>query len=1052
MARSWAAAPHRRSVTAHASLLAGSAVIALGVSNAVNTWYMGGHNLRTETDIVGYPTFANYNIEHYTELFILAAVVFPLVLGLSFVAFELVVPRLLARFSRPGVVEASGVVGRVAVPGFAFGLVTAVSLQLSRGRAGLAVAAVTVAYAAGVAVLSVVVAALRPGHPALRLMAALNAALVPALVLSLVAVSAATTVTVTSTGDVNHHAFLPWPVAAAGTVVLGAVVVWRLRRLWRRPLDELRRFEWDVVTLVAGSVIVWFFTARLTGALGGLDAFHEGEGLATATLLRHGAFPWRDLVFIHGPLYDALSPLVGLGVFENSRWGMDAGTHIIMLPLCFVALWVLLTRVVRNWVILAAFPLALLAGNVYLDGLLTSIVSLRLFLLPLIVLLLLRAVRSDGWLWSFGLGVMLVAAFVLTPELAFGVVAAGVVVIGYELIEGGPRPWRQRFRRTLGCLGGGAAAATVFLAWLAWNGAVDDYLFYFRTFAPDHELTGGFRVDPTAGANYVFAAVLPWALALAVGAYFAWRLATRTQPRASDWAMASLAVLGILYYPKFLARADGHVFGGIAVGFALLVYILARVLEPGDRDLESAAPGRAPAHLLSFCVVGALVATAVGPALGRLSAVPDRFQASSDSPVTSPLMGYASSDALWPGLVDDLGVAIGALGPGTRVFDFTNQPAIVHFLLGQPAVTRYPHVSMAIREAAQADLIDQLAEDQPELVIYWSEGYGLDNWDGIVNPVRHYDVSQWLLEHYRPWMSLQGDLLYVRNDLDPPDPATLAPSLSQAPIVDDLIDRVPQCQWGTSPMFLDSADQVGTDGLRVQGIPIDREVTVTGWAGSVAGAPASRLLALDPAGRVLAEVATNGPRPELSQYAPDGVGTGYAIVVPLEAGLRADQISLVAVNASGVAAPVAATPAPAAGTSLVSRDGHTAVLAPLAPVGAIETQAETSLPAGGQTLRLDLPAGATEDYDWVELSTGGEPAKARYLLTNLYQGQAADAIAATTGPGIQFDTFARAVDRYLVQVGACAQWRGFAGTTVYLRTNAPGDVTLTVQRSVRPLG
>jgi len=491
----------------------------------------------------------------------------------------------------------------------------------------------------------------------------------------------------------------------------------------------------------------------------------------------------------------------------------------------------------------------------------------------------------------------------------------------------------------------------------------------------------------------------------------------------------------------------------MAVGFALLVYILARVLEPGDRDLESAAPGRAPAHLLSFCVVGALVATAVGPARLNLGGVPDRFQAESAWPVTSPLMGYAVPDAVAPGLVDDLEVAIGALGPHTRMFDFTNQPAIVHFLLGQPNVTRYPHVSMAIHEPAQTDLIDQLAEDPPELVIYWSEGYGLDSWDGIINPVRHYDVSQWLLDHYRPWMSIQGDLLYIRNDLNPPDPASLAPRLSQAPIVDDLIDRVPLCQWGTSPMFLDNDDQVRTDGPRVQGVPIDRELKVTGWAGWVADAPATRLLALDPTGRVLAAVATNGAQPELSQYAPDGVGTGYSVVVPLEAGLRADQVSLVAVNAAGVAAPVAATPALPAGTSLVSRGGHTAVIAPLAPVGAVETQVETSLPeTGQQTLRLDLPAGATEDYDWVELSAEGDPAKSRYLLTNQYEGQAVDATGAITGSGIEFDTFAQAMDRYLVQVGACAQWRDFAGTSVYLRTNAPGEATLTLQRSVQPLG
>jgi hypothetical protein len=254
-------------------------------------------------------------------------------------------------------------------------------------------------------------------------------------------------------------------------------------------------------------------------------------------------------------------------------------------------------------------------------------------------------------------------------------------------------------------------------------------------------------------------------------------------------------------------------------------------------------------------------------------------------------------------------------------------------------------------------------------------------------------------------------------------------------------------------MFLDNDGQVGTEGRRLEGTPVDREAHFTGWAGWVADAPASRVLAVDPTGRVLAQVAADGPRPELNLYAPDGVGTGYEIAVPLVPGLGSDQVGLVAVNADGVAAPVASTPAPPLGTSLVSRGGRTAVVAPLPAVGAVETRVETSLSGNGQqTVRLDLPDGATEDYDWVELSTDGHPAAGRYLLTNRYEDLTTDATGSIVGPGIEFDTFDRAVDRYLVQVAACVQWQDFAGTTVYLRTNAPGDVTLTLQRSVPPLG
>ena len=53
----------------------------------------------------------------------------------------------------------------------------------------------------------------------------------------------------------------------------------------------------------------------------------------------------------------------------------------------------------------------------------------------------------------------------------------------------------------------------------------------------------------------------------------------------------------------------------------------------------------------------------------------------------------------------DVGRALGSqLEPGDEVFDFTNTPGLIDYVLGYPPSTRYYHVSIAIRQRTQTDL------------------------------------------------------------------------------------------------------------------------------------------------------------------------------------------------------------------------------------------------------------------------------------------------------------------------------------------------------------
>ena len=94
---------------------------------------------------------------------------------------------------------------------------------------------------------------------------------------------------------------------------------------------------------------------------------------------------------------------------------------------------------------------------------------------------------------------------------------------------------------------------------------------------------------------------------------------------------------------------------------------------------------------------------------------------------------------------------------------------LFHYLLDRRPSTRYFHVSMAIRKHTQADLIKELERRPPKLVVFSSSpAFGLPSWDGISNQVRHYDVSQYILDHYRPVLDSHTFVLMARNDLARP--------------------------------------------------------------------------------------------------------------------------------------------------------------------------------------------------------------------------------------------------------------------------------------------
>src|SRR5262249_36899035 len=137
--------------------------------------------------------------------------------------------------------------------------------------------------------------------------------------------------------------------------------------------------------------------------------------------------------------------------------------------------------------------------------------------------------------------------------------------------------------------------------------------------------------------------------------------------------------------------------------------------------------------------------------------------------VTTPLaaqlktFGYPATPEIdFHDEIADLKLVVGSItSRSDQVFDFTNAPGYYYFVAGYKSPTRYYHVSTAIRADTQRDLLHELRKAHPAVAVF-DGPVGLTNWDGIWNTARHYDVSHYLLAHYRPFAAVDRFILMAR--------------------------------------------------------------------------------------------------------------------------------------------------------------------------------------------------------------------------------------------------------------------------------------------------
>jgi hypothetical protein len=989
-------------------------------------------SLDVTTDVVGYPIFANFNVDRYLWIYVLWVTFFPL----AALAIDVALARLTGiRF--PGLSSAPSSAADhpdstratpvVALLRTAFvGLVLGVEFSIAWDREGLGFLLVCIATTVLYAFLALRIAVFAGRFPGWspsvsERLAAVNVYASPLTVLGLYPVSEATQMHVFATGNIHDYPWFPLWLALPLTAGLLAAAVTSIRRAGARIHSLERRF----VLLVPAPVLLLLVLARLPGELGPIDLFHEGELLAPAELTADGAFPWRDLMFIHGLLHDVIAPAFSLELFGNNRWGGAAGASVLVFPAYWLSQYFLSVYLFgRNVLFLLGTQVAVVLG-------LIQHAHIRFLLLPFALLLLAAVLGKPTWPRMAGLAAVIATQTVVAPETTIFIPACFVVLGLYELVSyDRGSPLRTNFRRTLGTAAAGLLMFSAFALVLAAMHALDDFFFFYRTFVPDHSLTGGLPLM-WLDTRFKVAAIAPVVLVILAIWFFAVALRARRSPAIADWVMAALAITVLLYYPKFLARPDVHVYQPWAVTVPLLVYAVYRVVTllenwTAHRAIRVGNISLPTRHWITAAALLVVALASPRDIFDTASDVPGRLSATAHNEPVSPRLGYLSPLATDPTIFSDLERTLDRyLEPRDRLFDFSNNPMLFHYTLDRRPSTRYFHVSMAIRKHTQSDVVRKLERRPPKLVVFSSSpAFGLPSWDNIPNQVRHYDVSQYILDHYRPILESHTFVLMARNDLARPVASRTTDQLYFANL---------PCDWGYAPNFLTTRPEPKEirEAVAVSFRPTEGVATVVGWGVDLAAsAPAQEVVAAL-GSRVVARATPSSDRADIAGRLEDQryVRSGFTMVIPGSAPL--ERLRFFVITRDGEArelhygqysglAPTTRVPKRVNSAGRSYRVGSGAY-------GQIESTAPEK-----HTYSLELPAQAGRRFSWLEIRTGS-PLLENTLGVTDERGEWIRTIA--------FKTLDRGQRSVWVQVGACSQWHGFRGNRVYLESAADQQIS-----------
>ncbi len=803
---------------------------------------------QTHTDILGYPIFADFNANRYPDTWYLAVIGWPVLSLLFFlVARRLLGPArglgrpawaLNARRARPEPAPADPAIdpdflterfalgARVAAVGFVWGLTG----TIVRGTQNLAfwrdLVGIAAVYAVMLLVGSAALSAPLGGRRLLpwrwtRLISTFNALGAALTVAGLILVSERTVLT-TLSDNVPHP--MHWLPVSVGLLLLavsvGAVGVslWRARDAGPA---RVRAIERRALFLVAVPVTIVLLTAALLGGQQAFNTFEGGQLLVTVRLVHLGEVPYRDFLPFHGLMIDVLFNDLGYQLLSASAWGAGVGATLILGPLTWIALYLFAYRLAgSSWAAMLTMVLLLFNTTLLIPG------GERLMFWPLVLLLLAVTFDRRSRTASFCTGAALVAFAVLVPEATYVVPACGIALLAHDAYHAGwPRPRVGRdFSLTLWAVVGGAVVTACVSALLVAEHAVGGFIDFYATEAVGHGLEAAIPISASPMTpEFFFWIVAPGVATLLALGILALRICRRLPLRTTDFLIVAATGFTILYYPnEFLSRADsGHAELAYWGATPLLMLCGWEVVKGVNGWARARLRGSDAGHLrwpvvYVAAVIAGITATTSLPTV--VAATPTDFRATAAAEPWLPSLGYiASTDQ--EALATDVGTFLSAfLKPGQEIYDFSNQPGLYFYMLDyRPASTHF-YAAFDYSQASQDETIADLEAHHPEFAILTGASFGaLPVWDGIPDAVREYDISQYLLDHYRPFADVDGQLIYVDRTADVAISSSLKSELGAALNLTDLPFQYPDCTWGDAPESLAVQPPAGEAGVVIGG-------------------------------------------------------------------------------------------------------------------------------------------------------------------------------------------------------------------------------------------
>ena len=840
-------------------------------------------------------------------------------------------------------------------------------------------------------------------------------------------VSRSTEVSLGRGSHIVRYPWLPWWIAAILTIA--AFMAWRRGMRKARTLTEKRALESNVLTWIVGPLLLFLVTAVLPGALGTFSAFDDAQYLASPQLIfHHGLLPWRDIYLLHGMLQDVLDSWVGVLAFGNTRWGGNAGIDMFTFPLGWLTLYAFSAYFCkRNRLFLVAVS-GLIVGGLFMG------VNPRFIPLPLVLILFDLVLRrtTRRWSWLF-MGALFVQV-ILTPEAILFVPCLLVVLLAKELAGQNRRDWSTAgIPRTFSCVVAGLALTIGWMAYLVLTGSVTSFFSYFIVFSSGHVLEGGV---PTNWPVYTvslttFFWILPSILWLLTFLRVTVKLRLRRPWTTTDWVMVASAAMTLVYFPKALDRADaGHINEAVSVAVPLIVLWLIELLRMGDaasRRLVSSFRRLNPpsfSHTLTALVV---LAMAVGasrfpqPLPASLARVASDFHPEvAEASVSSlPRLGYTRPGSVNTKQILDLRSVLDSYaGPTSPVFDYADEPGILYYLLDRVPGTRYYYSAVTQTASAQHQEISDLQSSRPPVVVYTDTAFGLPQYDGIPQALRSFEVTSYLLAHYRPILDVGGQLVMLRDDLRRSQFPTDGGDRSR-----QLYFASPSCDFGYIPNYSSLPNGLTDQSSVVVPVatpPVSKlaSINVSGWAVDPrSGRPYSQI-DLVSGGRVVASTTTHVPRPDVSAElgTPLAVNAGFSITASV--GAHAE-VQVYAITRTGGALQFAPGAPPhqnpvstSSAASILSSGGQ-----PIAVVGAVQSgHLDTSARTPVDYQKLAFPNGTDlSQYQWLVLH--GSLRASSYVL--------ADSINPAPNHSITFKILPTRATTIYVRVGSCLQWHGY---------------------------